>query len=606
MITDQRKFLMKKKIILIIGAIFLTTALLVPTAMAFRRNHRYHAYSAKPRVTPSPLVTLMTPLPLSSEITDDLIKGQWDYLAGATHMEQGLVIHGLDSSIVSQDGTDSIPNPPINLAGTYLGDIKGNFSIAANMQIPAGTTATIQLYSNPPIIADEFRVEQPSIQIVIAGKQLQVRSWNDKSQTPTTLKFSIPEDPNQQLQLIRDGDNLKITLNEIAVGTIKTPSLLTSGKLWFGFDSAGGDWTLSSLKAQELVGGTFHIADGSILQIANHNPQGLQLLAEKMRPGFLIGMALALGPAVSDTAYNSVAFDNAMFGSITPENETKMINLQPQQGVYTFQKADALINLAKQNGINDIHGHALVFGEANPMWFNRLPVRTAADKQSVEEVMIDHITTVVTHFGEQVASWDVINEPIADYDEFEAGETMRNHKWYQAMGDDYIIKAFKAAYSANPNAIYSINEYGLEEDGERWEAFLELMTQLKSDLEDENIPLDKISVGFQSHVYESGDKINPTVLRKHIRILGGLGFKSQISENDVYSDDGTNIQSQQYSAILNACISEPSCIAWRGWILTDKYDLFEDDGQVEYGQDGLFGKTMKPRPALGAMQQILK
>ena len=77
-------------------------------------------------------------------------------------------------------------------------------------------------------------------------------------------------------------------------------------------------------------------------------------------------------------------------------------------------------------------------------------------------------------------------------------------------------------------------------------------------------------------------------------------------EADVYSDDGTAIQSQQYSAILNACISEPGCIAWRGWILTDKYDIFEDGGQVEFGEDGLFSKTMKPRPALSAMQQILK
>ena len=240
------------------------------------------------------------------------------------------------------------------------------------------------------------------------------------------------------------------------------------------------------------------------------------------------------------------------------------------------------------------------------MWFNQLPVRTNADRKAIEEVMTDHITTVVKHFGTQIGSWDVVNEPIADYDEFETGAIYRNHKWYQAMGSGYIIKAFSAAHNANPSAILSINEYGLEEDGDRWDAFLEIMQQLKSDLEEQGIPQNNITVGFQSHVYEAGDKINPTVLRTHIQTLEKLGFKSQISENDVYSDDGTAIQSQQYSAILNACISEPGCIAWRGWILTDKYDIFEDGGQVEFGEDGLFSKTMKPRPALSAMQQILK
>ncbi|HVZ58691.1 MAG TPA: endo-1,4-beta-xylanase, partial [Patescibacteria group bacterium] len=268
----------------------------------------------------------------------------------------------------------------------------------------------------------------------------------------------------------------------------------------------------------------------------------------------------------------------------------------------------ALVQLARQNGITDIHGHTLVFGEANPPWFNALPVKTATDKAAIEKIMTDYITTVVKHFGDKVTSWDVVNEPLADYDDFDAdtGQIYRIHKWYQAMGSSYIIKAFDAAYKANPHALLSINEYGLEADGDRWDGFLTFLKQFSSDLTSHKIPLDHISIGFEAHEYESGDLIDPKALKNHIEILSQMGFKSQISEQDVYNDDGDSVQAQQYAQVLNACISEPSCVAWRGWTLSDKYDYFiDDDGSIQNGADGLFGTKLQPRPGFTSMQQVL-
>src|SRR4029078_5974044 len=126
-------------------------------------------------------------------------------------------------------------------------------------------------------------------------------------------------------------------------------------------------------------------------------------------------------------------------------------------------------------------------------------------------------------------------EPLAD-DEFDPGSGIifRNHKWYQGMGKDYIPKAFSPASHANPKALFFINEFGLEESGERWDTFYALMVSLKNELEKQGIPIDHIGVGFQSHVYERGDVINKSTLADHIRKLGALGIKTQISEMDVY------------------------------------------------------------------------
>lgn len=590
--------------ILIFFTIFSYTIILPNLTFAARRNHRFHSISTK--LTPTPTPTSMTTAAINS---NDLMHGQWDFMPGASQTDAGISIYQTDLSIVSQDGSESISNAPINLAGTYLKDITGDLSITAKMLIPKNTTATMQLYGNPPIIADEFRIERSSMQLAITDGQLVVKVWNGTNQNVSSMQsYSIPMDGTLELTITRQKDVSQIIVNNIIIGTVKTPTLFTSGNIWFGFDSKDGDWLLSGLQAQAVPGGTVHVGDGSILSITNHNPQGLQLLALKKRPGFLVGMALALGPSVSDSEYAAIAFDKSMLGSITPENDMKMINLQPQPGIYTFQKADSLINLANQNGITDIHGHALVFAEANPLWFNALPVKTTADKLNIEKIMIDHITTVVKHFGDKVKSWDVVNEPIADYDYFDqsSGKILREHKWYQAMGSAYIIKAFDAAYAANPHALLSINEYGLEADGERWDAFVNLMKQFAVDLKTHNIPLANISIGFQAHVYEKGDLIDPVILRNHIRTLAGMGLKTQISEMDVYNDDGDAIQAKQYADVFNACISEENCIAWRGWILSDRYDVFKDDnGKIQYGIDGLFSTTMQPRPGFTAIQKIL-
>ncbi len=221
--------------------------------------------------------------------------------------------------------------------------------------------------------------------------------------------------------------------------------------------------------------------------------------------------------------------------------------------------------------------------------------------------MKDHITTVVKHFGKDIMSWDVVNEPLADYDDMDRGIMLRNHKWNQAMGEDYIVKALQTAHQANPDAILFINEYGLEEDGYRWNNFISLLQRIKPKLQAAGVPTDKLGVGFQAHVYERADKINPTVLRRHIQQLAKLGFKAEISENDVYIEDGRAVQAAQYRDVFTACLSEPNCIRWNAWIMSDRYNIFkDDDGQIYSGDDGLFGTDMKPLPGFTAIQTLLK
>jgi endo-1,4-beta-xylanase len=571
-----------------------------------------------PSSTPTPIVSttpssgfggllqqaqdLVNPPLVSSIVDEDLQKdnlllGNWEFMPGIIPDGTGVRVHKTDLSLVNQDGSFSMANPPINFAGSHLTNLTGDFQINADIDLLTASEGTIQLYGEAPKAADEFLIPGKSLEIKIGKANVTLNGQT----------FAFPSSNIIQLSIARKAKEFIVTVNGKEAGKLSDSNIFANGNLWFGFDSADNDWLLKSISAKSLTG-SFDVVDGSILSITNHNPNGIQSKAYLKRPGFLVGAAMAVGPLTTDPSYAQVALDNNNFGSITPENEMKMINLQPKKGEYSFGKADALVSLAKQNGLQ-VHGHALVFGEANPTWVSQLPVGSSSDKAAIEQIMKDHITKVVTHFGSDVNEWDVINEPVADYDDFNAsrGQTYRNHKWYQAMGKDYMIKAFVSAHAANPNAMLFVNEYGLEFEGERWDAFITMMQNLKTQLTQNNIPLEKVGVGFQSHVYEKGDIINPTVLRAHIKQLGILGFKTRISEMDVYNDDGDAVQAKQYADVFNACISEPNCIGWTTWMLSDKYDFFiDDDGSVQYGEDGLYDANMKPRPGVASILKVLQ
>ena len=583
-----------------INAHRLKTALIAICVILFAGGAIAYQTSGKEENTAMTTTEITQPVKNTST---DLLQGQWKYMPGITRTSTGLTIDPKRFAIVNQDGSTAQLNPPINLAGTHLENIKGDFSITAGLTIPTTSQATIQYYGQVPIIADEFRVERESVQISINQTLVTIRLFTpstSSAQNQNVHAFTYTSSGQAKtLTMSRIGNVLHFSVNNKEIGTLADPGIFKKGSLWIGLDGQN-QWSLQQLTATKLAGGSFSLADASTVTITHHDPQGIQALASKKRPGFVVGGAMALGPLTTDPTYASVALDKNTFGSMTPENGMKMINLQPQRGVYTFQHADALVALAKQNGLT-VHGHTLVFAEANPPWFNALPVTTQADKDAIKQIMIDHIRTVVTHFKDSIQEWDVINEPLDD------DNNLRAHKWEQAMGESYIITALDTAHKANPNATLFINEYGLEANGDRWDTFVDLLNRLKPQLTAHNIPLSKIAVGFQAHVYEAGDKIDPDILRSHIQQLGNMGFKTQISEMDVYSDDGDTVQAQQYQQVFNACISEPNCIAWRTWIISDRYDYWKDDnGNIETGVDGLFDANVKPRPGYTAIQSLLK
>lgn len=530
----------------------------------------------------------------SQKVTNktNLLAGEWDYMPGTKRHGSSLVASRTDLKIVEQDGTGGQDNPPINLYGTYLTKT-GNFRISGTIEDRTGE-ARFQLYGKAPHIADEFRVEHQSLRIGISDKQLVVAVWDGATQKPAIKSAPCRTSSTTAFMIDYREGSAVVKAGGCASITVHTGTVFDTGNIWFGAD-ADDSWELTSLTAEPLDGDSLHISNSASLVIKPAVNNALQSLATKKRSDFSIGAAMALGPAATDMQYTQVAF-GGMFGSLTTENALKWQFVHPTPTSYSFQESDALVDLAKRHRML-VHGHALVFGEANPKWVQELP------KPALKQAMTGHIKTVVGRYKGRIASWDVVNEPLADYEYFDADarRTLRGHIWFTAMGEAYIADAFRAAHAADPKAQLFINDYGLEEDGERWDAMLALVKTLKS----AGVPVH--GVGFQAHVYEPADRIDGATLRKHMRQLAQLGLKARVSEIDVYANGGSGTQAAQYAEVLAACLQEPNCTSYTTWGISDRYNLYKDDaGAITKGRDFLWDEHMMPTPAVHKLQELLQ
>ncbi|MFE0965295.1 endo-1,4-beta-xylanase [Streptomyces fungicidicus] len=498
---------------------------------------------------------------------EDLLNGRdWAHFAGGKPTPTGVRITPLDRRITRQDGTGGQPNPPVNLRGPHM-VFRGDVRIEAVLRRTDDTDAYLHLYGETPVIYDEWRYERRGVRIGVAGGRLRIDRWDGDSDRPAmTRTFGSGLGREIRLAVEVRANRLVLEADGRVVGTVPARDVFGSGRIWFGADAGarGKGWTLSDLHARSLGRGRMSVVDAPGLRVPRSSDAMRDLAAVLPRP-IRMGTALAAGPLLTDSAYRRTAGEE--FSMLTPENDFKPQFVQPRRGVFAFAEGDTLVDFAEANGMK-VHAHTLVWFEALPAW-----MRAEMTHEQRRRVMVEHIRAVAGHFRGKVAEWDVVNEPMSDEDEdySNGNRGVRPQLWFEAMGEQYIDIAFHAAREADPHAALYLNEYGVEEDGPRWDALYVLLTRLK----ERGVPID--GVGFQDHEYAVGDRTDPEVFRGKVRALAGLGLKARVSEADVLVDeDEEDIQASQLAGKLAVCGEEPNCTSFSTWGFTDKYGSTAD------------------------------
>ncbi|MFG2309345.1 endo-1,4-beta-xylanase [Streptomyces sp. NPDC048566] len=529
---------------------------------------------------------------------EDLLNGRdWAHFAGGKPTDAGVRVTPLDRRITRQDGTGGQPNPPVNLRGPHM-VFRGDVRIEAGLRRTDDTGAYLHLYGETPVVYDEWRYERRGVRIGVVGDRLRIDRWDGDSDRPAmTRTFGSGLGLDVRLALEVRADRLVMEADGRVVGTVPARDVFGGGRIWFGADagSRGKGWTLSALHARSLGRGRMSVVDAPGLRVPRSSDAMRDLAAVLPRP-IRMGTALAAGPLLTDGAYRRTAGEE--FSMLTPENDFKPQFVQPRRGVFAFAEGDTLAEFAEANRMK-VHAHTLVWFEALPAW-----MRAGMTHEQRRRVMVEHIRAVAGHFRGKVAEWDVVNEPMSDEDEdySNGNRGVRPQLWFEAMGERYIDIAFRAAREADPHAVLYLNEYGVEEDGPRWDALYALLIRLK----ERGVPID--GVGFQDHEYAVGDRTDPEVFRRKVRALAELGLKARVSESDVLVDeDEEDVQARQLAGKLAVCVEEPNCTSFSTWGFTDKYGSTADLRHYppSPGNALPWDATYEAKPAYWALRDVL-
>ncbi|MFM2394718.1 MAG: hypothetical protein RLZZ546_2700 [Bacteroidota bacterium] len=200
------------------------------------------------------------------------------------------------------------------------------------------------------------------------------------------------------------------------------------------------------------------------------------------------------------------------FNTLTPENIMKCEIIHPSWDSFEFKMADKIIDLSKKHNMFLV-GHTLV-------WHSQLApfVQNIKSKDSLLLFLKNHITTIGKRYDRKVDAWDVVNEAL------EEDGSMRKSLFYEKLGENYVVEAFKLAKQASPNAELYYNDYNIEQPKKRAGA-IALIKKIQAS----GARID--GVGIQGHWSINGlplDEIEKSIIEYH-----ALGLKVMITELDI-------------------------------------------------------------------------
>ena len=255
----------------------------------------------------------------------------------------------------------------------------------------------------------------------------------------------------------------------------------------------------------------------------------LPALKDVFKDDFVIGAAISIDQLTGKEP-DSIAIVEKHYNTITPENILKWEVVHPEPDVYNFEPADKLVELAQKNNIQ-IVGHNLVWHNQTPKWVFEDDSGKPLGREALLERMKEHIFTVMGRYKGKIYGWDVVNEAILPDGQY------RRSKWFEIIGQDYLVKAYEFAKQADPDAELYYNDYNMWKKPQ-YVGVISLIKYLQSN----GVKID--GLGIQGHWALDVPPMDE--VEEAFKAVSELGIKLMITELDIcvipFADDYNNLR----------------------------------------------------------------
>jgi endo-1,4-beta-xylanase len=320
--------------------------------------------------------------------------------------------------------------------------------------------------------------------------------------------------------------------------------------------------------------------------------------------GVAIGTAFYLGN-LADTQFAAFVLDN--FSLITPGVELKWATLRPSPDTFNFSSADRLIAWGRAHSL-EIHGHNLCWQIFNPDWFAATLTRANA-----QQYLTTHITTVMRRYKGQIATWDVVNEPIRLRPDRPDG--LAAGPWLDLLGPEYIDIAFHAAKEADPASIRVLNLDGVDRQDGAGDGMRTAALALVQQLLKRGVPVQ--AVGLEAHL-RAPYAANHSPFLRFVSQLRELGLEVLVTECDIddrgVQGDAARVKSVVASSYANFLtsiypVAQPKRIIF--FTPTDRYSWYDGFARTNPGyrrsdgaphHPGLLDANLNASPALTSVR----
>ena len=368
------------------------------------------------------------------------------------------------------------------------------------------------------------------------------------------------------------------------------------------------------MSRRSFLSSSLSAASGALLLAASPELRALQVtsgapasgLKDLVAPNVRIG-AVADQWQMQDPQWLKLILDN--FNLITL-GKLKWGNLRPTDTTYDFKESDWMVNFCSGKNL-EMHGHNLCWNASNPAWLAK-----TLTKSNAGGILHDHIATVMKRYSGKIASWDVVNEPIATW--MGRPDGLYTGPWLDAIGPSYIDVAFHAAAEADPKPLRVLNIAHVEQGGSAADPARTATLRLVEGLVKRGVPVQ--AIGFESHL--AGDYPGSTTPSRasFVRELRQFGLKILLTELDIDdtrlpADIATrdHMVSDCYRDYLQSILTEAQPERIIFFSPSDQKDWYDAVHGAPFARrdgvphrPGLFDDQLRPKAAYAAVATALK